>query len=798
LPLHIRSFFLLLIIGFAYPAMSQSHRVELRLNQAESNGHPSVLCVHVPDSVVLFNGMLKKNRFLETRLGESYRLKATHLGVTILDTVFQVTDQLMHLNVTVPTSISSMKTVVVVSKKPLIKEEDDKTIVDATVLSESSTNAFEVLEKTPGAIIDQDGNIYLNSTTPASVFINGRAMKLSAADISSLLKSLPANSVQKIEILRTPSAKFDAASSGGIVNIVLRKGVRLGRGGSVNIGYFQGVYATQTAGFTMNNSAGQSNTYLSYQYTNRTNFEEIISERYFQSDSTRFKQSSFTRYPGTTHYAAIGTDFALRPQWNLSLDLRYTGTKNNSEAENNIDVLRGFNNSSLGNTRSVSNNDNYSHFLAQTAQLKYKLDSLGSEWTTQLEYSFYRYSNDQQYTNRSTLVNGPSTAGTGDLLTKKNIVSIQSDLVWKLPRKFTLELGVKSGITGSQNNAAFLIDTGNNVYITDRFQTNRYRFQEQIHAAYVQGSRTFGKWVIKPGVRFEITDMEGRQTIPGDTSFFIRRTDFFPYIYIKHPILKMYGQTLMGSLIFRKSIRRPYYESLNPFPRFIDPFLFEVGNPNLKPQFTTNAEFNVTFNDIPVVAAGINRTRSIFNGVVYQDDVTKIAYRTFDNLGENDEVYFRLITGIPPGKRYFFYLGGIYNHTRYDGFFQNRPFQFRQGTFTLFTYHEYKVTKKFTASMQGFFRSKAIQNLYTLDDFGGMFISFNHALWNRKANLIISCSDVFRTNRADFRFDQNNQQVSGTRINDTRRLGITLRYNVGFKPKEEKKPGFDQPSETKD
>ena len=796
--MYIRSLFLLLMIVIAHPVISQTHRLELRLMQAESgNGFPSVECIHLPDSAVLYNGILKKDRFLETRLGESYRLKATYLGVQILDTVFQVTGQLTHLKVAVTKSVTSMKTVVVVSKKPLIKEEDDKTIVDASVLSESSTNAFEVLEKTPGAIIDQDGNIYLNSTTPASVFINGRSMKLSAADISSLLKSLPANSVQKIEILRNPSAKFDAASSGGIVNIVLRKGVRLGRGGSVNIGYFQGVYATQTAGVTINNSAGQSNTYFSYQFTKRTNFEEIISERYFQSDSTRFKQSSFTRYPGTTHYVAVGTDFAIRSKWNLSLDLRYTGTKNSSQAENNIDVLRGLNNLSLGTTRSISNNENYSHFLSQTAQLKCKLDSAGSEWTTQLEYSFYRYNNDQQYTNRSTLVNGPSTFGIGDLLNQKNIVSVQSDLVWKLPRKYTLEIGIKSGITASQNNAAFLIDTGRG-YITDRFQTNRYRFQEQIHAAYVQGSRTFGKWVIKPGVRLEITDMEGRQTVPGDTSFFIRRTDLFPYIYIKHPIIKMYGQTLMGSLILRKSIRRPYYESLNPFPRFIDPFLFEVGNPNLKPQFTTNAEFNVTFNDIPVVAAGINRTRSIFNGVVYQDDVTKIAYRTFDNLGENEEIYFRLITGIPPGKRYFFYLGGLYNHTRYDGFFQNRPFQFRQGTYTLFTYHEYKVTKKLTASMQGFFRSKAIQNLYTLDDFGGMFLSFNHALWNRKANLIISCSDVFRTNRADFRFDQNSQQVSGTRINDTRRLGITLRYNFGFKPKEDKKQGFDQPTETKD
>jgi len=157
----------------------------------------------------------------------------------------------------------------IVSRKQLFKQEDDKTIVDATVLANSSSNAYEVLEKTPGAVIDQDGNVYLSSTTPATIFINGREMKLSSADIASLLKSLPAGSVSKIEILRSPSAKYDAASSGGIVNIVLKKGIKIGSSASTNAGYFQGVYSTQTAGININKSAGKINSYFSYQFTKR-------------------------------------------------------------------------------------------------------------------------------------------------------------------------------------------------------------------------------------------------------------------------------------------------------------------------------------------------------------------------------------------------------------------------------------------------------------------------------------------------------------------------------------------------
>ncbi|NCX94283.1 MAG: TonB-dependent receptor, partial [Gammaproteobacteria bacterium] len=100
-------------------------------------------------------------------------------------------------------------------------------------------------------MIDQDGNVYLNSTTPATIFLNGREMKLSSADLASLLKSLPANSVSKVEIMRSPSAKYDAASSGGILNIVLKKGVKIGSSGSLNMASFQGVYNTSTLGFTL-------------------------------------------------------------------------------------------------------------------------------------------------------------------------------------------------------------------------------------------------------------------------------------------------------------------------------------------------------------------------------------------------------------------------------------------------------------------------------------------------------------------------------------------------------------------
>jgi hypothetical protein len=221
-------------------------------NKKEAVQNATASLFQLPDSILKIKKVISGSSYFNVRPNTNYILKITASGFKELVKPISIPDTTVTLKLEMANKTTDLGNVTVMSKKPLIKQEDDKTIVDAEVLANSSTNAYEVLEKTPGAIVDQDGNVYLNSTIPATIYINGREMKLSSTDLASLLKSLPAGSVSKIEILRTPSAKYDAASSGGIVNIVLKKGVKLGTSGTINAGYFQGVYGTQTAGFNLN------------------------------------------------------------------------------------------------------------------------------------------------------------------------------------------------------------------------------------------------------------------------------------------------------------------------------------------------------------------------------------------------------------------------------------------------------------------------------------------------------------------------------------------------------------------
>jgi hypothetical protein len=264
--------------------------------------------------------------------------------------------------------------------------------------------------------------------------------------------------------------------------------------------------------------------------------------------------------------------------------------------------------------------------------------------------------------------------------------------------------------------------------------------------------------------------MEGRQIIPRDTSFNIHRTDLFPYIYVSKKVMTIAGYELRAFLVYRRTIARPVYEQLNPFPRYVDQYLSETGNPALRPQFTTNYEANISVDERPILAIGVNDTKDIFTNVIYQADTSRSqAYRTYDNLGKNKEWYFRGLGALPPGKKYFFVLGAQYNHNFYQGLYEDEPLSFKKGTWTFFTYHSLKLDKRSQLTLNGFVRFNGQQQFYELTSFGALNTSINRQFFQQKLTITLSMIDIFATNKNNFEIDQGSVNANGFRQADTRR-----------------------------
>ena len=785
-----RILFFIICIAYVFNSFGQGVTIKVKDNANNALIGAQVKLTKLQDSskvinvtdgsgIVLFKGVFNGR----------YRIRISFIGLqTLLDTI---SIDAGHVNFEFQLKENSvqMGTVVVAAKRPLIRKEDDKMIIDPIPILSTCTNALEVLEKTPGLYVDQDGGIYISSASPAAIYINGREQKMSADDISTLLKSLPPGSIEKIEVMRTPSTKYDASTSGGIINIILKKGVNIGRSGSFSTGMNQGFYGNRFAGFNINNSGSKGSSYLNVNYNHNGSLEEINTVRFLSLD-TAIQQSSRSKQQSDQGYLGYGISYDATKKLTLSYDGRINMSYPGSSANNN-NIIKNYA-GCIASQLAESHNqiDNHSNILnlQQDLDVMQKLDTSGSDWDTKFSYSFNSNNTSQDYLTSYSFPVNITMQGNGDNKQTRQYFLFQSDLTYLLPLKIKLETGIQSTYQDYNSKADYFL-LQNDSTVADPKRTNAFSYQENINAAYAQASKTFGKlFTLKAGGRMEQTYMKGHQTIPADTSFIINRADWFPYVYLSRKIIKKFGIELTGYLIYRKTITRPGYQSLNPYIKYIDEFLCEQGNPALKPQFTDNYEANISFDDMPVFAVGQNITRDVFSSVVYKDKTQEaLAVRTYDNLGKDKETYLRGLVGIPPGGKYFFALGAQYNLNEYNGIYENQYLNYKRDSWRLFTFHSLDLFKQTKLTMFGFMMIHGLQNFYELKNFGQLNFGLTQTLFRKKLTITLSGRDVLRTGITKFSLNQGSIVTAGNRYTDNQRFGINIRYNFDIRKKDERK-----------
>lgn len=683
--------------------------------------------------------------------------------------------------------------VTITADRPFIRQEDDKMIIDPSPMIGISTNTLEVLESTPGLYVDYDAGIFLSSSSPAVIFVNGREQKLSNQDIINLLRNLPPGSIEKIEVIRTPSTKYDAASSGGIINIVLKKGMKLGRYGNINAGMNQGKYGNRLLGLSFNNSGNKTSYYLNANYNRNDVLEELNTTRYLGIDTSLHQQSE-SRPISNQLYLGYGLVYEAGKKSSINYDGRISYSDRNTKALSNS-YIESIAYLHLLESEDNTNNQYDNLSISQDIGLSYKIDTLGSEWINAFSCSLTKSFSDQHYSSAYTLPFDTLILGQGSNDFDRQFFVFQSDLTYQLPQKYTLESGIKGSWQHFGSQSDYFNLSGDDAQI-DNMRSNHYTYQEGILAAYTQVSKTI--WmgiVLKTGCRMEYTYMNGHQLTPNDTSFHLRRADLFPYVYISRPLPIIMGIELRTYLIYRRTITRPDYQNLNPSFNYIDPFLYEVGNPNLKPQFTDNIEFNVSYEDMPVFAIGINYTTDIFSSVVYQDvNQRDVAVMTYDNLGKSKETYLRGMIGIPPGGRYFFALGGQYNLNEYNGYYDGEALSYKRDSWRLFTFHSLKLFKQTKLNMSGFMMINGQRGFYELSNFGSLNFGISQTFMHQKLIITINARDVFHSMRTGFELNIGSTQTMGDRYTDNQRIGINVRFNFGL-GKRENRNGFSEPDD---
>ena len=381
----------------------------------------------------------------------TYLLRATSIGYTPFVAVIKL--QREPFVFFMKDQDKQLDELVVRAKKPLIEQEDDKMIVDAEQLAASSMNGFEVLKKTPSILVDNNGNVYLSGTLPATIYINGREQKMSSADLASMLKSLPARAIQKIEIIRIPSAKYDASNAGGAVNIILKKGLKIGTTGSFDLGVNQGKYSDQTFGFSLNNNTDSRSTYFSLNHGIAKGFDYISNTRTLSESS--FLLNSNTINTGHSTYLGYGMGIELSKNLTLNYDGNLSLRPNKSLIDNDnnqYDIQQKSLFHSIDNIR--KNNSDFS--INQSISTNLKLDTLGSELTSDFSYRHLNGSSNQNFQSFFDIPKISNLSYNNDLNTQNDLLVGKIDFKFKNKSKLTIETGIKGSYQYFKSDISYL------------------------------------------------------------------------------------------------------------------------------------------------------------------------------------------------------------------------------------------------------------------------------------------------------------------------------------------------------
>jgi hypothetical protein len=678
----------------------------------------------------------------------------------------------------------NLQDVTVTSQRPAIERKIDRTVVNADqMISAAGSTAMDVLERSPGITIDNNGVISLKGKNGVTIFIDDKPTYLSGADLESYLRSLPASSIDQVEIMTNPPAKYDAAGGGGVINIRLKRTKSKGFNGAVNAAYTQGVYPKTNNSFNFNYRNGKVNTFATLSQNYFTNFSDLTINRHFlKADGSRdydFLQHTYIKPSGLTFSAKVGVDYYASEKNTFGIVLTGVTRTGNRNNDNSSAIL---NAAYQLDSTIIAHNTQDNSFKNSGVNLNFRrrIQKNGPEISADADYIRYSTGNNQQFNNYTYLSNNTLSQQdrlTGDLPATIDIYSIKTDYTHPLGNGWKVDAGAKSSQTKT-NNVADYFATVNNVTKPDYDKTNHFIYSETIHAAYVNGSYEGRRWSMQLGLRGEHTISDGHQlgnAVKPDSSFKRTYTSLFPTVYLNYK-LDSSGKHVL-TIDYGRRINRPYYQDLNPFISPLDKFTYYVGNPFLQPAYTHNIQLSYSYKNRITVGFRYSSTLNNTNETI--EIVNGTYYSRPGNIGKITNISGTLEGDVPLLKwlslGYYTEVTNIHSKTDfYTGFLDT------QGTFW-FVQPNLRFTFKngWTAQLDGYYQTDLTSNQFILLERGRLNAGVSKKV-SSSLTVRAAVNDILYTNvNRGIINNLANTKANWRNENDTRTISIAIAYRFG-------------------
>lgn len=673
-----------------------------------------------------------------------------------------------------------LNTVSIVGQKPLIERKNNVLIMNVanSTLAAGST-ALEILSKAPGVSIDHDGNISLRGKPDVNVMIDGKLTHLPATQLANLLRTTDGNSVQTIEFMTNPSSKYDAAGTGGLINIKLKKNTNYGTNGTLTAGGGYGNYYKSSAGVSLNQRNKNINLFGNYNFSNTKAYEDLDIKRSTSSSNDR------------TYFDQQGRDISLRKNNSYKAGMDYylgdkniigfvmSGYINHLDANNHINTLIS-SRPGVVDSSVTATNLGKGKYTSQTYNLNYKavLDTSGQELNADIEYSHFNNKNSITYTNEfynagDQLAKAPFIFRNGTP-TRVKILAGKVDYTYPFNPKMKLETGLKSSYVTTDNDFRSENFNGTN-WVDDFTQTNRFTYKERVNVAYTNLHKEFKSTTVQLGLRAELTNSEGNSVTLQNV---VKRNylDLFPSLTIQQSLSTAHE---IG-FSYSSRINRPDYQSLNPFIYFADLYTFSKGNPQLKPEYANSFELSYGYKKTTNITFGYIHTKDVMTTTLLMDTIKKTLLIYEQNLASRSTVSMNLNRPVVITNWWATNNDATLYYSRFSSpNLLDAPFKNGKLTFMMNTTQTFTLNGTMNAELSANYQSAQVFGTYAARPIYGVDLGISKSFADKKAAIKLSASDLFNTRKIRVKSAIPFQDYNLSQKQESRIFRLTFSYNFG-------------------
>ncbi|MBC5774748.1 TonB-dependent receptor [Pontibacter sp. KCTC 32443] len=724
---------------------------------------------------------------IKTPAKGTYLLKVNSLGyVTYQSAVFEVSGPSASKDfgkLQLKSDAKVLKEVTVQALRPTILNEADKMVVsvEGTALATGST-AYEVLEKSPGVWVDQDGNITLNGKGGVQILLNGKPSYLTGKDLQNLLQGMSAENLKDLEIITNPSSKYDAEGTSGIININLKKNQLFGLNGGVYAGYQYNQLHAYTSGGNINLKNGKWNTSVNADFARRPRFRDVETARIVNSSTGKKSLTQTGREEGrrVSPSLRLATDYDINDNHSVGMvaNLQYSDNSNSFYTKG---LLR--DNTAANDTLITSTNTAGGTYYNSTINLHYsgKLGATGTTLTADVDYATIANDDETGFSHSFERINSDEPTQLNHFATENpthyDIYSAKTDFAKQIGKNGRLELGTKISHVVSDNELRFYeISDGVRTIAPER--SSHFIFTEDILAAYTNFSTSIGEtWKIQAGLRAEQTQAEGdAKTLNqiNDRSYL----NFFPSLFIQQQVSENYQ---IGYKYSRR-INRPHYGHLNPFVFYIDPNTLATGNPHLKPQYTNSFEVTQMFRKTYNLVLGYAVTKDFIGEVpVYhrEKNLTIFERRNMDDFTNINATLVAPIR-VKPGK-WEINNNATLAYQHFTVKVNEITETSEQLNFSAQSSHNILLPKGMRLELTGAYQGPGVYGLFEFADQWWLDAGLKRSFLEDKLTVTMNVTDIFRSRdlRIDTMVDGNSNKINQYHGMQSVRLHLRYNFNKG-------------------